>query len=365
MKMDRRMLLRGASALAAGCLMPGRAFSAVFAPRPGEWKRHEIVTRIEIAEARGTSQVWLPLPSVGETDWFRVEAEDWTTNAAGAEVVVDPEYGARMLHARWPEGEAAPVVELRTAVAMRDRAVDLGASGGAQLDAADRALYTAGTELIPVDGIVKATAESIVAGVEGELAKARAVYDWVVENSFRDPKTRGCGIGDVAGLLESGNLGGKCADLNALFVGLSRAAGLPARDIYGVRVAPSAFGYKSIGAKDTNITKAQHCRAEVFVTGIGWIPVDPADVRKVMLEEPPGELAIDDPKVVAAREALFGSWEMNWLPYNMAHDLDLPGAEGPRLGYLMYPEGETGGERLETLDPDNFRYTITAQPMPA
>ena len=49
-------------------------------------------------------------------------------------------------------------------------------------------------------------------------------------NVVRDPKVKGCGIGDITTMLESGYLGGKCADLNALYVGLARAAGLPARD---------------------------------------------------------------------------------------------------------------------------------------
>ena len=64
-------------------------------------------------------------------------------------------------------------------------------------------------------------------------------------------------------------------------------------DIYGVRVADSAE-YKSLG-KGGDITKAQHCRAEVYIGGYGWLPVDPADVRKVVLEEP--ELV--KPRVVA------------------------------------------------------------------
>jgi transglutaminase-like putative cysteine protease len=55
-------------------------------------------------------------------------------------------------------------------------------------------------------------------------------------------------------MLESGDLGGKCADLNALYVGLARAAGLPARDVYGIRIAKSELGYKSLGASSENIT---------------------------------------------------------------------------------------------------------------
>ena len=83
--------------------------------------------------------------------------------------------------------------------------------------------------------------------------------------------------------------------------------------------------------------------------GSGWTPVDPADVRKVALEEPPGNLALQDPKVEAARKALFGSWETNWLAYNFAHDVTLPGSTGGKLGFLMYPQAETGKERLDLL----------------
>ncbi|TMJ84441.1 MAG: transglutaminase family protein, partial [Alphaproteobacteria bacterium] len=171
--------------------------------------------------------------------------------------------------------------------------------------------------------------------------------------------------GDIASMLKTGDLGGKCADLNALYVGLARAVGLPARDVYGIRIAPSRFGYKSLGAASDIVSKAQHCRAEVFLSGFGWVPVDPADVRKVALEEPPGQLALDDPKVAAARKTLFGAWEMNWLAYNFAHDVELPGSTGPKVGFLMYPQAEVNGERLDALDPDSFKYVIKAKEISA
>lgn len=107
-----------------------------------------------------------------------------------------------------------------------------------------------------------------------------------------------CGTGDIRAMLETGNLSGKCADLSSLFVGLARSVGLPARDVFGIRVADSRFGYKSLG-KSGDISKAQHCRAEVWLSGFGWVPVDPADVRKVVLEEKPG-LSLGDPLVLAA-----------------------------------------------------------------
>src|SRR5262249_41669377 len=159
-------------------------------------------------------------------------------------------------------------------------------------------------------------ADSITLGAKTDVAKAQAIYHWIVDNTFRDPKVRGCGVGDIRAMLESGDLGGKCADLNALYVGLARAAGLPARDVYGLRIARSENEFKCLGAATENVTKAQHCRAEVYLSAYGWVPVDPADVRKVVLEEPPGNRPKDDPIVKSAREKLFGSWQMNWMAYN-------------------------------------------------
>jgi transglutaminase-like putative cysteine protease len=363
MMIDRRDFLKASATFSMATFLPRTAEAhSGLAPQSGAWRRFKVVTRLEIAEPAGKTQAWIPVPSVNEAEWFRSEGSEWTGNTASARLVRDPKYGADMLHVEWPDGERTPTVEVVSQIATRDRAVDFDKPGNpAPLSQAERALYTAGTELIPVDGIVKDTALKITSGADSDLGRARAIYEWVVDHTFRDAKTRGCGIGDVAAMLKTGNLGGKCADLNALYVGLARAAGLPARDIYGIRVAPSKFGYASLGAKNEVITKAQHCRAEVYIEGYGWVPVDPADVRKVMLEEPPGNLSVDNAKVVDARKALFGAWETNWLAYNMAHDIALPGAVGPKLGFLMYPQAETASLRLDCLDPDKFRYSITSK----
>jgi hypothetical protein len=80
-----------------------------------------------------------------------------------------------------------------------------------------------------------------------------------------------------------------------------------------------------------------------------------------MLEEQPGGLPMSDPKVQAARQALFGSWEMNWVAYNHGHDVALPGSGNAAIAFLMYPNGEAGGERLNSLDPETFRYAIHAR----
>lgn len=355
--MDRRSFLKTGAAAAA---LP---WQSVFAA--ADWRVYEVVTRVEILKPQGASRAWLPLPLIEDTAWQRNLGNQWGGNAVRAEVLSDGKYGVPMLYAQW-SGDM-PVLELTSRFATRDHTVELGRprADAERLNAAERAFFTAPTEYIPTDGIVRDTARDIVKRERSDVGKARAIYEWVVENTFRDAKVRGCGWGDIKSMLETRNFGGKCGDLNAMFVGLARSVGVPARDVYGLRVARSEHGYASLGVGSPNVTRAQHCRAEFFAQGYGWVPVDPADVRKVVLEEPPGQLALGDAKVVAARKRLFGSWEMNWLAYNMGHDIELPHSSGPKLPYLMYPNGETGGQRLDSLDPDSFKYTITAREIKA
>ena len=362
MHLDRRTVLKAGAAVSLSACLPRFASAyGTFNPQPGKWRTFEVNTKLEVANPEGKTQAWIPVPAVNERDWFKSLGTRWVSNGKAA-LLRDSKYGAEFVHVEWKDDETAPAIQVTSRISTRDRAVDLSKPGNAKpLSVAQHKFNTEGTELIPTDGIVKQTSDKIVAGAKTDVEKVNAIYQWIVANTFRDPKTRGCGIGDIAAMLRSGNLGGKCADLNALYVGLVRAAGIPARDVYGIRVAPSKFGYKSLGAGSEVITKAQHCRAETFVAGHGWIATDPADVRKVMLEEPPGNLANDNPKVAEARKTLFGAWEGNWLAYNFAHDFVLPGSKGPKVAFLMYPQVECGPNRLDCLDPENLKYTITAK----
>jgi transglutaminase-like putative cysteine protease len=284
----------------------------------------------------------------------------WSGNARVAERVRDPRYGAEMLRVEWVPDLQNPAIEVTTQVRTQDQSLHSGRGAAAPLDEHERGFSLMATDLLPVDGIVKETADGIVRGKTKDVEKARALYEWVVENTFRNPSTRGCGVGDVSFMLKTGNLNGKCADLNALYVAMARSVGLPARDVYGIRVAPSRFGYKALGAGSEIVTRAQHCRAEVWLSGSGWTPVDPADVHKVVLEEPPSNLAMTDLKVLAARKTLFGAWEGNWVALNVGHDIKLPGCNEPAIPFLMYPQAEDKSGLVDPLDADAFKYGITA-----
>ena len=67
------------------------------------------------------------------------------------------------------------------------------------------------------------------------------------------------------------------------------------------------------------------------------------------------------PLIAPVNKALFGSWEGNWMAFNTAHDVALPGSTLGKLGFFMYPQAETGEARKDSLDPDSFKYKITTR----
>lgn len=363
---NRRQLLQASAALALpGISSLAAAEQRQFSPRPGHWRTFEITTRVEVQHPQGTTRVWLPIPSV-DSEYQQSLDSHWSGNAQTLRQTADAHYGAKMLVAEFAPGEARPHVELVSRFRTQDRAVDWSSSKAGSEDPALLKYWTRPTELMPTDGIVKKTALEATRGATTDVEKVRKLYDWTVANTFRDPKVRGCGVGDIKTMLETGNLGGKCGDINALFVGLCRAAGVPARDVYGIRLVPSAFGYKQLSGNPANLTGAQHCRAEVYLAQYGWVAMDPADVGKVMRFETADWIKTTDSPVVApVYKALFGGWEGNWLAFNTAHDVALPGSAGPRVGFFMYPNGENAGGRFDALAPDEFKYVITAREIQA
>ncbi|HXU88544.1 MAG TPA: transglutaminase domain-containing protein [Methylomirabilota bacterium] len=360
--MDRRAFLKsvGSSSALALLAAPQLRRTAEAQTATG-WRTFEITSRVEVAEPVGITRVWIPLPLSAQTDYHKPLGNTWTGNAAVAKLYRDPKYGAEFLYAEWPATQKAPVMDVVSTFSTRDRIVDLGAAppaGVAKENSAALKKYVEPTKLIPTDGLVYETSRAITQNASTDLDKARAIYEWIVDNTFRDPKVRGCGLGDIKTMLETRYFGGKCADLNALFVGLTRAAKIPARDLYGIRVADSKE-FKSLG-KSGDVTKAQHCRAEFYDARYGWVPVDPADVRKVVLEEKAG-LTLDSPEAKRARAKLFGQWEMNYLGYNWAHDVKLPNSAAEPVAFLMYPQAETADTRKDSLDPATFKYQLTSR----
>src|SRR5262245_8624226 len=234
--MNRRDFLKSGIAASAGLAVGLPPFKDLAFANDAKWRTFEVTTKLEVTDPVGAVRAWVPVPLQSNTDYFKREPDSWSGNYKNVRPVQYDKYGTGIVFAEWAAGEKAPVLEVKSRFSTRDRAVDLESKSKAAPGESKATLdyFRRPSKLIKTDGIVATTSKGIVTGLKSDADKARAIYEWIVDNTFRDPKVKGCGIGDISTMLESGYLGGKCADLNALYVGLARAAGIPARDVYGI-----------------------------------------------------------------------------------------------------------------------------------
>lgn len=295
-------------------------------------------------ESSKEARLWVPYPV--SDPYQHITNISITGDFSESAVYTDQEFQNPVLYARWAAGTSKRTLTFSFDVVRQERLQrDLPEKEGAW-DLADYARYLQPTRLGPIDGVVKAKAEEIVAGRTTVLGKARAIYDWICSSMYRDPATRGCGPGDVCKLLAEP--GGKCADIHSVFVALARSVGVPAREIFGMRQ-----GKKGV----TDVTTWQHCWAEFFLPGYGWLVVDPVDVRKMMLTEKLGD---NDIMTYGYRAYFFGGIDPYRLRLSTGRDLRLtPPQQGAPLNYLMYPFAQIGATTLDWLAPQSFKYTIT------
>ncbi len=289
-------------------------------------------------------QLWIPYPV---TDQYQnISNVKIAGDYAEAAVYTDRTFKTPMFYARWENGSKSRKLNFSFDVERQEVIKQNFPANEASWDPADYSLYLADTSFGPVDGEVKKLADKITAGKTTVLAKAKAIYDWTCENTYRNPKTHGCGSGDVCKLLK--DPGGKCVDISSIYVALARSAGVPAREIFGIRQ-----GKKPV----QDISKWQHCWAEFYLPGYGWIPVDPADVRKMMLKQ---NLKLSDSKTKEYRAYFWGGIDPYRIKLGEGRDLTLnPPQSGKPINYLMYPFAQVGDKTLDWLDPTTFKYTIT------
>ncbi len=289
-------------------------------------------------------KVWLPVAQTNEYQTVDEASYDAPQSDNVKTELTTDESGNKMLYVEW-SADAEPADRTATCFFHVDRpeiiAPELKEEG--TVDETEFAEYLKASSTVPVDGVVKEQADAICEGKETVLDKARAIYDWIYDNMNRDEAVTGCGSGDVCALLDT--KGGKCTDINSVFIGLCRAEGIPAREMFGVRM----------NADD--ITKNQHCWAQFYLPGTGWVSADAADVLKAVLKN---EWAKDDADALKTKEYYWGNCEGQRVELSQGRDVVLsPAQDGAPLNNFGYPYAEVDGEAVDYYAPDSFVYTIS------
>jgi transglutaminase-like putative cysteine protease len=292
-------------------------------------------------EAGKEAKLWIPYPITDRNQ--TVSDIKIVGDYVSSGVYTDATYGTPILYAQWPADAKSRKLTFSFAVERQEiRQKDLPATEP-KWNPADYAEYLKPTSLGPIDGEVKTLADKITAGKKTVLEKAKAIYDWCCDNMYRDPNTIGCGKGDVCALLQKP--GGKCTDISSVYIALCRAAGVPAREVFSVRLGKKP---------EEDITTYQHCWAEFFLPGYGWVTADPADVRKAMLVE---KLELKDAKAKEYRDYFWGGIDPYRVVIAAGRDVVLnPRQAGPPLNTFGYPYAEIGGTPVDFYQPKTFVY---------
>ncbi|MDP6763060.1 MAG: transglutaminase domain-containing protein [Planctomycetota bacterium] len=341
--------------LLASCVWtPVSLAQSLGARSPVTAKAHAKITlSVEIPNPVGSKylNLWIPYPV---SDAYQtIENVEVTGNFQRQGVYRETDFGNTALYLRWLQVQGNATVNFTFEVKRHERVVR-------DLVASEKSPSILAEPFLEVDpGVVLALAdivEAIDVGDKPIVDRAQAIYDYIVDNFERDPRIVGCGTGNVPTFLNVRK--GKCADFSSTFIALARSVGVPAREVYGLRISKEAR---------EDISDDYHCWAEFFAPEIGWVPVDPSDVVKFASKN---GLALDDPQTLEKREYYFGAVDEHRVRLGTGQEILLAPVQllGP-LPYFMCPYLEVGyesnceGADLKKMNLKGLTFTAPCHPI--
>ncbi len=292
-----------------------------------------------------TYAVSVPAISGGELELFvplprNSAAQDVTAvsvEAPLAGVTSEDAWGNRFWHASH-EGAHDPFTVVITSTVRRSTDVaTAGAAEARDLTADEReaqAAWLASTARVPVGAEVDILAPILaeLGEAAGAPARARAIYDWVVDHVEYKKTGTGWGNGDIYWACRERY--GNCTDFHTLFLALARTQGIPGRFEMGLPVPLD---------RDEGRIGGYHCWLQLWLPGVGWFPIDASEAAKHPEQ----------------RESLFGSHPADRVLYSVGRGLRLgPSHQGPELNYFIDPYAELDGVPLEGLSREvSFQVT--------
>jgi transglutaminase-like putative cysteine protease len=303
---------------------PARSFVA---PRERQFEFEYKATLKEIPAGARKVDLWIPVPH--DTPFQKIT--ELKIDSPHPYRIHTAQYGNRILHLSLNDPPPSGLtVTMRFNALRREHIQGRLRQAAYPVVAEERdpnmARWLQPDRLVPIDGKVRQWAQEVVdaAGARTDLEKARAIYNHVVSTVKYDKSGQGWGRGDIYYACDARR--GNCTDFHAIFIGYSRALGIPAR---------FAIGFPLPSDRGAGQVSGYHCWAEFYAEGIGWVPVDASEAAK-------------DP---ARREYFFGAHDENRVEFTTGRDLTLnPKQQGIPLNYFIYPYAEADGQPLASVE---------------
>jgi transglutaminase-like putative cysteine protease len=278
----------------------------------------EFLYRVKLPEIIKSARMWLPLPV---TDAFQKVHIKSANLPKDYRILKEPKHGNKIFFFELGPDDSESIFDIRYQVQRIEKAAYVP-----QSDDWEKSLEA--DHLVPIDSNFKSIAKEIVEGKKGDLVRARALYDHVIDYMRYMKYGPGWGKGDAvyACSLRAGN----CTDFHSYFISLARSVGIPARFAIGAAI-PSQ---RNDGGID-----GYHCWVEFYAEGKWW-PVDISEADKYS----------------SLSTYYFGHHPANRLEFSRGRDLVFnSGPDSGPINFLAYPVLEIEGKLAQAKVEFSFR----------
>jgi transglutaminase-like putative cysteine protease len=279
----------------------------------------------EIPEQAKAGQLWLPFPPDNEQQEI---SNIVIKSDVPASVNTEPEYGNRILSLSTAAPGRQPLrVRVQFDVLRRENRNTAAITRRPRPDRPVEQIPVRWLErdaLMPIDGKVRELAIATTRGRETRLDQIQAIYNHTVSTLKYDKSGTGWGRGDIAYACDAKR--GNCTDFHAVFIGLCRARGIPARFEIGISLPAD---------QPRGDIPGYHCWAAAYDREYGWIPVDCSEAQK-------------HPEL---RDYFFGAHDEQRVTFSTGRDVRLnPPQQGERLNFFVFPYAEIDGRPHDKVD---------------
>ena len=254
--------------------------------------------------------MWLPLPG---SDRFQTVSIESIRAPGRRQTLEDRAHGNRILYLELGPQDSQQPIEMRFRVKRLEKAVY-------EDPASDPSKFLDAEALVPTGGRFDETARQVLEGKKGEMVRARALYDHVIDQMRYMKYGEGSGVGDASYACDVKT--GNCSDFHSYFIALARSSGIPARFAIGASIPAD----RNEGGID-----GYHCWAEFFAEGRWW----PVDIS-------------EGDKYSGLATYFFGHHPANRIELSRGRDRVVePGPSSGPINLLAYPVFEVGGKLVK------------------
>ena len=268
------------------------------------------IYRVKVPALTVAARMWLPLPG---SDRFQTVSIESIRAPGRRQTLEDREHGNSILYLELGPSDSHQPIEMRFRVKRLEKAVY-------EDPAIDPTKFLDAEALVPTGGKFDETARKVLEGKKGEMVRARALYDHVIDQMRYMKYGEGWGVGDASYACDVKT--GNCSDFHSYFIALARSSGIPARFAIGASIPAD----RNDGGID-----GYHCWAEFFAERRWW-PVD----------------IIEGDKYSGLATYYFGHHPANRIELSRGRDLVVePGPTSGPINLLAYPVFEVGGKLVK------------------